>query len=172
MGAKPIVFIILAGVILAPILCLVFAQRFFRENEGLRRGDTLPVAKLRYLDGLEIDTRSWRGAPLLLVLFLPTCKACRSEITNLESIAPSFPDLDIVLLSLDASLSVEEMPFPVVVDPSGEFIQKTRKAIVPTIYWIDAEGIVLYARTGPRSPEADAATFRDLGRQSEVRDRD
>jgi len=168
MGAKPIILITLAGVILAPILCLFLAQRFLRKNEGLRPGDVLPEAKLRYLGGLEVDTSSWRGTPHLLVLFLPKCRACRSEITNLESIAPLFPDLDIVLLSLDDSLSGDETPFPVVVDPSGEFIQRTRKAIMPTIYWIDADGKVLYARTGPRSPETDAATFQDLAKRSEV----
>ena len=160
----------LIGIILAPILFLFFAERFVRENEGLRPGDVLPEAKLLSTDGSHVETHSWRGKPLLLVLILPACKACRAEIESLESIAPSFPDLKVVLLSLGSSLGASETPFPLVVDPSGDFVQKTRKLIVPTLYWIDADGKVLYARTGPRSPETEAATFRQLANRSELQD--
>jgi peroxiredoxin len=148
------------AVLIGPLLLFILAERSLKR--GLQPGDLLPEARLESLDGVAVQTASWRGAPTLLVLFLPACPACQEEIHRLESIAPQLPAVRIVLLSLDGEAPREQVTFPVLRDPHQSFVQRTRKLLIPTLYWIDSTGKIRYARTGLRSPASDLNLLRSL----------
>ena len=152
--------LLLGVVLIGPLLLFILAKKSVKC--GLQPGDLLPEARLESLDGVPVQTVSWRGAPTLLVLFQPSCPACREEIHRLESIAPRLPEVRIVLVSLNGESPREGVPFPVLRDPHHSFVQRTRKLLVPTLYWIDSTGKVRYARTGLRSPASDLNLFRSL----------
>ena len=152
--------LMLGVVLIGPLLLFILAERSLKR--GLHPGDLLPEARLESLDGVAVQTASWRGAPTLLVLFLPACPACREEIHQLESVARQLPEVRIVLLSLNGQSPREGVPFQVLRDPGGSFVQRARKLLVPTLYWIDSAGKVTYARTGLRPPASDLHLFRSL----------
>jgi hypothetical protein len=85
------------------------------------------------------------------VLYQSTCAACSAEIRILKALAPSFPSVRFVLLALDHAPPRVEVPFELVIDPSGEFVRRTRRLIVPAIYSLDSGGRVLEAVAGQRS---------------------
>jgi peroxiredoxin len=157
----PIV-IVLAAALAVPALILLVAHRFAGNAAGLRPGQDVPDAQLRSLDGRLVDTRSWSGRHTLLVVFLSTCRACEREIEGLETVAPSLPEMRIVLLAVDSAAPRIPTGFQVLSDPSGQFVRKVRKLIVPTLYLVDAQGKVAYVRSGQREPNAELLIFKDL----------
>jgi hypothetical protein len=150
-----------------PVLFLVLAQISLKKFEGLRRGDQIPLAVLHTVDDVPVETASWLGAPILLVVIQPGCQACRNEIDTLAAIAPSFPELHIVLLSTETDIEEMTAPFPVYIDHDGNFLKQVRKLITPAIYWMDASGRVRYARAGQHSKDEEKSLFRMLSEETE-----
>jgi hypothetical protein len=146
----------------SPAIFLLLAQRSLKEYRGLRPGDVLPWARLQSMDRTWIETATWRGMPTLLVVYQPGCKACRLELESLVAISPSFPGVRIVLLSTKNELAGTAVPFPVYLDPGGDFIAKVRRLITPTLYWMDASGYVRFTRVGHRNAGEEEEVFRRL----------
>ena len=153
---------ILILLVMLPVLFLLAAQKTLKRFTGLQPGDAVPEARLRPVGQPWVETSSWHGTPTLLVIFQPGCEACRLEIAGLASIAPSFPDLKIVLLSTRTDLAGMQAPFPIYVDPDGGFLTRVRKLVTPALYWIDASGHVQYARTGQHSVQEEERLLRRL----------
>lgn len=149
--------LVLLAVVCAPVLVLIFGHRFAEGERGLAPGTSLPTAELATLEGRRVHTDSWRGRPTLLVLYHSTCHACERQIRSLIDVAADFPEVRVVLLSLDQASPGFDVPFEVLLDPTGQFVRKSRRFIVPTIYWIDMDGKVLHSRSGLRSPLEDKA---------------
>ena len=162
MARKSPVAIVLFVVIAVPTAILLIAHRFAGYTAGLLVGQELPAGQLLSLNGRPVDTCSWKGKPTLLVLYQSTCHACERELEGLSAVAPSLPEVRVVLLALDAAAPRIQTRFPVFADPSGEFLRKVRKLIVPTLYLLDADSRVIYVRSGQRSPEAEFATLTRL----------
>jgi peroxiredoxin len=152
----------LAAVLAAPALILTVAHHIAGDAPGLRIGQVLPAAQLRSLDGRLVDTESWKGRCTLLVVFVSTCLACEREIGGLEALAPSLPDVRIVLLSADSAPLRIPTVFQVVSDPSGQFLRRVRRLMVPTLYLLDASGRVLYVHSGQRDPVAEGQVLKEL----------
>jgi thiol-disulfide isomerase/thioredoxin len=160
---KRIVWLALLIIVAAlPGFLLLYARKSLRGFEGLQPGDALPGSRLESADGIPVETSSWLGFPTLLVVFQPGCNPCRVEISSLASIAPSFPNVKIVLLSTDRNVAGVQAPFPVYFDPDGRFLRKVRKLVTPAVYWIDELGKVRYARAGQRSARDEEALLRRL----------
>lgn len=154
-----------AVALITPLLLYILASRSI--DCGLRPGDRLPAARLQLLDGTPVETTSWRGTPTLLVLFLPGCRSCAEEIRGLVQIAPQLQQVRIVLLSMNGEPPAEEVPFMVCRDAGGEFVKRTRRFMVPALYWIDRSGRVAYARAGLRTPSSDLRLFEQLRAKAE-----
>ncbi len=152
----------LGAVLAVPLLLLLAGHRFAGGTGGLKPGDALPESGLVGLDGRYVDTKSWRGTPTLLVLYRSTCDACRQEIDGLAHIAAALPKVRIVLLSLDSAAPRVTTGFQILSDPSGQFIRKMRKLVVPTVYLVNGEGGIVYVRTGRRSPQVELAILGQL----------
>ncbi len=142
---------------------LSFAVRYvLGTHRGLFPGDQLPDVPLESFDGDRLDSGSWRGSPILLVLIAPDCPSCRAEIWDLELIASEMPDLNVVLVSANGSPLTMNTSFPVYRDPSGKFLERTRKVSLPAVYWLDETGQVKYARAGRRPFSSDLLLFKTL----------
>ncbi|HYK89727.1 MAG TPA: TlpA disulfide reductase family protein [Acidobacteriota bacterium] len=152
--------LIIAISLFIPLLLLGWAHKSLES--GIRPGEPLPDAQLQSLEGAPVDTSWWHGKPTLLVLFQPACRACREEIRNLEWIAERLPEVRIILLSLNGAPPIEKVRFMVCRDPENAFSRRVRRAIVPTLYWIDPSGRVKYVRSGLRPRASDLSLFRSL----------
>ncbi len=164
MARNASIALVLAAVLAGPLLILLVAHRIAGDGAGLQPGQELPAGQLLSFDSLVVDTRSWKGTPTLLVLFRSTCKACQREIEGLATVAPALPEMRIVLLAFDLAAPRVQSGFPVFSDPSGQFVRKVGKLIVPTLYLMDASGRVAYVRSGQRPPENELATLLALVR--------
>ena len=153
---------ILPAGILGMTTLLLLGYYAIQTHRGLSPGDELPDLPLESFDGDQVDSGSWRGSPIVLVLLLPECPSCRSQIDDLETAASELPDLNVALLSVNGSPLSTNTSFPVYRDPSGRFLDRTRKLTVPTLYCVDAKGKVKYARAGRRELSADLALFKTL----------
>ena len=142
MKRKELIEVALAAVVAVPTVILLLASRFAAEGKGLNPGQELPQAQLMRLDGQWVNTGSWRGSPTLLVLYRSTCRACEREILGLSSVALSIPRLRIVLLAMDLAAPRVPTEFPILIDPTDDFLKSVRKTIVPTLYLLDSEGRV------------------------------
>lgn len=150
---------LLAVIVAAPFLFLLWSQAVGPRYSGLKPGDRVPVADLVSLSGETVSTGSWRGRATLLVLFQPGCKACREEIADLADLAPVLTGVRIALLSVKTGAQSSNESFPTYVDPSGVFLAKMRKLIVPTVYWIGPDGRVRYARVGRAGKNDQAVAY-------------
>jgi len=162
MRTRTVRFALLIFLVSLPALFLVTAQISVQKYRGLRPGEFLPRETIRTLAGIPVATASWLGTPTLIVVFQPGCEACRREINALAAVAPSFPQVRIVLVSTTADIGEMAAPFPVYVDPQGDFLKQVRKLITPTIYWMDASGEVSFARAGLLGEQETRELFRAL----------
>ena len=162
MGKRKLWLPLLIAATVTPMLILFLAETALKGFEGLHPGDALPCLPLQTADGRSIETGAWRGVRTVLVVFQPGCDACRLEINGLESIAPLFPDVRIVLLSTEKTVAGMHRSFPIYVDPDGRFLKQVRKLVTPTIYWFDSLGEVRYVRAGQRDAGEEEGLFRRL----------
>jgi hypothetical protein len=162
MRNRKICLAILIILALMPALFLLLAHIKLRRFEGLRPGDWLPQARVLSQSRLWLETVSWRGTHTLLVVVTPGCPLCQREIESLASIAPTFPDLRIVLLSTRNDITGLQVPFPVYTDPDGAFLRKVRRLFTPAIYLVDPAGQVRYARIGQQDAREEKALFMQL----------
>lgn len=154
-----------------PAAMFVMARRALRSTSGLAAGKALPKARLQHVDGHWESTVDWTGFPLYLVLFHAGCAACQSEIRNVLQIKMSEPELGplkIILISLDSAgearrfASRSGISFPVFTDPDGEFNRRARMLVVPTVYLVDREGIVVRSRSGPMMQRSEVDLLHKL----------
>jgi peroxiredoxin len=145
----------LATVAAAPAAGLLLALHETRRSRGLAPGDAFPPGVLMDTGGRRVDLRTWRGTPHLVLLFQSRCPACRDEIRTLASLAaPRAAASRVRLLCLDSSGEARSFaravptPFPVLTDPSGAIVRRARKLVVPTLYRLDAAGLVDLVRAG------------------------
>ncbi len=149
-------------VIVLPSLIIHHGQSFIKQHQGLQPADRLPPGMLESLEGEVVNIDSWRGFPTLLVLFSSSCPACQAQIEDLATLKEQMHELNIVLVSIDGAGPKTTTAFNVYLDPTGEFLRRTQKIMVPTLYWIDTDGLVRYAASGRRPFSANLSFSRAL----------
>jgi hypothetical protein len=146
----------------SPTLGVLVAHRAAYDYRGLVPGERVPDAFLSTPDGEAVDTRDWRGRPTFLVLQRSACPACGAQAETLRSLARYLPELRIVLLATDGQAREEQPPLLSVIDPTGGFLRRAQRVVVPASYWADADGTVRFARIGTLPPAAELALLRRL----------
>ena len=162
MARTPMIPVLLSVITGIAVLVFLLGDRLGGIPEGLRPGVVLPAARLKTVAGRAVDTLEWRGTPTLLVVFQPSCAACNREIGKLAGLASDYPEVNMVLVSLETPSPDYGVPFTVCTDPSGEFIYRIRKVMVPTLYGIDREGRIAFTRMGKRPAEEEKALLAAL----------
>lgn len=127
-----------------------------------RLGRVIPVAARRIrpsisgvtLDGRELDTRSWRGAPVVVNFWGSWCAPCREEAPQLRAVALATLPLGVHFVGIDmlddpaagkAFMEDFKLPYPSIRDDDGVIETRFGAAVpraVPTTHVLDAEGRV------------------------------
>ena len=111
------------------------------------------------LDGRVTSLAALRGRPVLVAFWATTCVPCVEEIPDLIRLYREFRPLGLEVIAVsmpyDPPLQVQRfmqqysLPYPVALDVSGEVAQAFGGVdFIPTTFMLDAEGIVLFRRTG------------------------
>ena len=148
-------FIILALLI---ILCLpsyiLFSLYKITKIDGeLEIGEKIPEFSVIDLKGEEINSESYLGQNFLLIFFTPKCPNCRWVIDDLKEIS-EFKEIRVFLISRDTQertlkfIEKEKVNFPIFFDKKNILRKKFKSLIVPSLFLINREGILVYKSYG------------------------
>lgn len=126
--------------------------KFFMDN--LTIGKTLPDVSAETLKGEKAKISDYRGKVLVVDIWATWCGPCRAMIPHEREMVEKRKDKKFVLLSVSADdkketlekfLEKEEMPWDHWWDGrGGEVTSKLQVKFFPTIYVLDAKGVIRY----------------------------
>ncbi|HUF52998.1 MAG TPA: TlpA disulfide reductase family protein [Dehalococcoidia bacterium] len=125
---------------------------------GPEDGKLAPDFLLESLDGQEVRLSGLRGKAVVINFWATWCKPCRQEIPQLIAAYNRYrgDGLEILGVNLQEAKSIIKpfaedygMNFPIPIDRTGAVANEYRLLGVPTTYFIDRQGIVRSAFTGP-----------------------
>jgi cytochrome c biogenesis protein CcmG, thiol:disulfide interchange protein DsbE len=157
-----LILALLALVAAGPIVILKSTVGEHKQPDvGPEKGQTAPEFSARTPDGEIVHLSDFNGRIVLLNFFATWCGPCKAEASHLKA-AYERSDGNIVFLGVtfqDTAASVRAfasdyyLPFPLVLDDSGDAGRDYRVLGLPTTFFIRADGIVHYVVKGPMTKE-------------------
>ena len=157
----------LLGAVLVGILIVGYAYLRAPEATLVKVGEMAPALELPSI-GETVPTKlsSFRGRPVLLVMFLSGCRICESQAPALERVYREYYRRGLVVLgvSVDAERTTTKafierhsITFFVLEDPNGRAVREAYGSWrMPEAYLIDASGkldAIYLGATNLRAPE-------------------
>ena len=127
----------------------------------LEEGIEAPIFILPTLGGPDITLSGLRGKSVVLNFWTTQCPPCVAEMKYFEAAAKKYPD-ELTILAIDIRESEskvreffgdDEINFIVPLDSTGQVTSVYGIRYTPTTFFLDAEGNVLYAKTGAFASE-------------------
>lgn len=123
------------------------------------QGIVAPRFTAPLLGGAQFDSADYAGRPLVVNFWATTCEPCIREMPLLEAAADRYEDDGLVVVGvnyLEGSDRIEsffaqlnfDVDYPTVLDLDGDIGRHYGVALLPTTFFIDGDGIVLYRRLG------------------------
>jgi peroxiredoxin len=133
---------------------LVLAGVYFTRDESL--GRPAPALSLRETYGGHVDLQSYRGQPLLLVFWMPSCGICRAELPLIDRMAPEFRGKGVAVVAIDVGdadagrdyLRSNHIDVTSLEDTEGAAAQAYKVSGVPKLVLIGADGKIKRAQAG------------------------
>ncbi|MDX1613058.1 MAG: TlpA disulfide reductase family protein [Candidatus Promineifilaceae bacterium] len=130
------------------------------DSGALEVGDPAPDFTLNDLDGQPVTLSAFRGRPVIINFWATWCAPCRIEMPALQAAYEKHQDRGLVILALDQdepaevarSFFYDEMglTFTPLLDENGLVAADYGNyGILPTTYFVNAEGIVTAVHRGP-----------------------
>ncbi len=119
------------------------------NSTSLAVGKPAPDFELQALDGTSVQLSDFQGKPVLLTFGATWCPDCRAETPLLVDLHQNHPE--IVILSVDSKESADVVqgyvdeagiPYPVLLDQDGSVNQLYQVFAIPTVLFIDADGVI------------------------------
>jgi thiol-disulfide isomerase/thioredoxin len=125
------------------------------------------------LDGGEVRLADYRGRPVFINFWASWCGPCQVEMPEIIAAYDAHRSAGLEVLAIDnTQLDVIDdvrdfvirfnMPFPVLLDESGEVLQAYQVIGLPTSVFVDAGGIVRGVNAGPLTGEQIAAFLNQI----------
>lgn len=113
------------------------------------------------LNGTLVRLADFRGKKVVFLNFwAPWCPACRFEMPTMLEVYQRFKDqgLEILAISIDQGsrqstvdyTAENRLPFPVLLDPRQEVMDRYRVRFIPTHVLIDRQGRIRSIQVGPK----------------------
>ncbi|HEX6331802.1 MAG TPA: TlpA disulfide reductase family protein [Actinomycetota bacterium] len=130
-----------------------------RQGEPLAVGETVPGFSGPAIGGGTVSWSDFDGRPTALSIWAPWCSHCQVELPVLSRVLGDFPDIGFVTVvtSIGAApgpdagefLRENDITAPTLIDDEGG-TAATALGIrgTPTLYLVDADGVVVYAGEG------------------------
>jgi cytochrome c biogenesis protein CcmG, thiol:disulfide interchange protein DsbE len=115
------------------------------------------------IDGKLVHVKDFAGKPVLVNAWATWCPPCKAEMPLLQDLYNKYQDQGLVVLAVNGAeelntvqgyLKNNPFTFPVLLDPSGEAINKLGIINFPTSILVGRDGVVQYIYTGEITPKA------------------
>ena len=141
-------FICLLGCV---VLGLVGAAGFglYQMKNPMSLGTAAPDFELTTLSGDTIRLSNFQGQPVVLSMGATWCPDCRREAPLLQKLHEDYPD--VVVISVDGREDIETvqafadefgLTYPIAMDFDGEIMDTYGIIAIPTLFFIDEQGLV------------------------------
>lgn len=156
-----IVVVVIAGMAGIWAIASQSATDIDNLRTGSAIGETIPEIHFSTFGGDELITNDLRGKIVVINAFASWCGPCRVETPELVKFFLANQD-KVVLIGLnvgenEAAVSGYQqdfsVPYPLVLDPSGEITETFRSRGLPTTWFIDPQGVVHSIHVGPLTAE-------------------
>lgn len=132
------------------------------SNQGgfLEVGDKAHDFELFDFDGNKVRLSEFQGQPVIVNFWATWCAPCRVEMPELQKAFDKYQDQGLIILALDQDEPVDrareffydemELSFiPLLDDNSAVSTAYSSFSVLPTTYFLDADGIVSAVHLGP-----------------------
>ncbi|KMT23244.1 TlpA family protein disulfide reductase [Clostridium cylindrosporum] len=118
--------------------------------------------KLKDLNGKEVSLSTLKGKHVLINFWATWCPPCRSEMPDIEKLYQETKDSDLVILAIDIGEDKETVKsfidenkfnFNVLLDSNKDVAIKYNITSIPTSFFIDKEGNIIYKKIGAMNIE-------------------
>jgi thiol-disulfide isomerase/thioredoxin len=123
--------------------------QYYLNSSSLAIGSTAPNFELTSLTGETFRLDQFRGGPVLLSLGATWCPDCRAEAPVLEEFHKAHPELTILMVDSKESPEVVQqfadefgITHPILLDRDGTVMNLYQVFAIPTVLFIDAEGVI------------------------------
>ncbi len=171
--------IILSLVLIVLYLVLVFfkaAPSSLESQKTSEQNQTTLLAKLTPsmvapdftlvdMDGEKHSLASYKGKPLIINFWATWCPPCRAELPSMNRAWAKLKDEGIAMVAVNVGESEDTIfaftgdypiDFTVLLDESGDIINKWPIKGLPTTFVLDKEGKLVYRAVGGREWDSDA----------------
>lgn len=135
-------------------------------------GFTAPEFELTGLDQAIYKVEGNREKPLLLNFWASWCGPCKQEAPDLVRLYEKYKDqIDFYAVNITANDKPDQaaafvkeygLPFPILMDETGEVSTRYEIVSIPTTYFIDKQGIVRQKVIGLVNPEVFEEYLKEL----------
>ncbi len=147
-----------------------------KENTdvGLAIGNLAPDFEIEMLDGTLVRLSDFRGKTVFLNFWATWCPPCRAETPHMQDFYEKYNDKNVTFLAVNITTRernigavnefVDEfrVTFPVLLDKDGQIERMYQAYVTPTMYFINAEGIIQQKIIGPMSHERMESMLRNM----------
>lgn len=158
----------IVNILACVILLLFFTKITLADLPPLTHGLTtlketfvMPKLRLENMDEEIFDISNLKNKVIVINFWATWCPPCRREMASLERLHQATADKNIVVLAVNVGEdidtvfsffgSVEPSPnFPIVFDYNAETLKHWKVKGLPTTYFIDTNGIIIYRAIGGR----------------------
>ena len=138
---------------------------------GIEEGQPLPDFSIQAFDGNYYSRVTLAGKPVLLVFWNTWCSNCLRELPQVNRLAEKFAPKGLEILAVNTAINDSETKarvyrekygykFPIAFDHHFEMGKAFGIQGVPTVFLVDAQGIVRYKST--KLPEEMEARYKQL----------
>lgn len=161
----------LVGFALVLILGAFLAMFFVQPGAPLQEGVRAPSFELSDLDGEMVSLSSLRGKVVVLDFWATTCPPCIRQMQELERVHQRY-HRDVVVLGINGEPVRADMVRAFVRERGGvryrilvggsSVSERYRVSALPSLYLLDAAGVVRWSRAGYASAQEIEAALRPL----------
>jgi thiol-disulfide isomerase/thioredoxin len=118
--------------------------------------------KLKDLKGNDVSLSDFKGKKVFLNFWATWCPPCRKEMPEMEAYYQKIKDSDVVMLvvnlgenksTVENFIKDNKYNFPVLLDTDNKAAVDYRIASIPTSFFIDKDGNIIFRHIGPMTVE-------------------
>lgn len=138
------------ALIVVTAVSVVFVPATFANDVRPQVGHEAPDFTFKDLDGNSVSLSDFRGQPVFFSPWFTGCPVCQREMVEWQAFFEAFGDL-IPIFGINVAdtpqvaadfMQKRGATFPALSDPTGNFLLKYRVTKMPTMFFVDSEGVI------------------------------